>query len=719
MRIRWKLLILLLAMSLAPFGVVFWFGRQAAVSLRDDLAARTQEALTQDAERFLLQTVRDHGRLLQLVAEALEHNVRIQAREVERCLAAPVPAPSQVYFAGDFETEGRVPDLDPSPRYERLDSGSVAARMPVSYTHPCIYLAPGVQPQQVLDDVARLSPLWPVYDLIYHSQNGRIYWQYTSLVTGVHQVYPGHGFYPGGFDPRQRPWYVAAMAAPDVTWGPPAVDAATRRVVLTVAKRVHKPDGAIAGVTALDVRIRDMVAQVELPGQWARDADTMIVYPLADREHPGQRQIEIIAREDYVTQPDWDVPVPASTGALVSDDEKQLAQMFEDLLAERAATRIMPFEGRSSLWAYGPLPGTGATLLAVVPYERILEPVHAAQEVVNARIRYHRTAVLSVLAVVLAVLLIVALLASRHVTRPVQELAEAAQRIADGDLDTPTRIRSRDELGELGATVNAMLPKLRDGIRLKQSLALAMEVQQNLLPQRSPRLTGFDIAGKSIYCDETGGDYYDFVDLSQLSTRTVGIAVGDVTGHGIAAALLMATARALLRSRAEEPGDLGLLLSHINRHLAADVPLGRFMTLLYLIIESRDMTVRWASAGHDPAILYDPSSDSFDELAGGGIPLGIESDWQYEESGPQKLKLGQIMVVGTDGIWEACDARGDMFGKERLRDVVRASAPRSASQISLAITDAVAAFRGDRAQDDDITLVVVKVTPNKVGAVSS
>ena len=254
-----------------------------------------------------------------------------------------------------------------------------------------------------------------------------------------------------------------------------------------------------------------------------------------------------------------------------------------------------------------------------------------------------------------------------------------------------------------------MLPQLRDRIKLKQSLTLAMEVQQHLLPDEPPLNDLLDIAGKSIYCDETGGDYYDFVDLSRINPHTLGVAVGDVTGHGIAAALLMATARSLLRGRADQPGDLGAVLNHMNRHLVDDVPVGKFMTLAIMLFDTDQNHLRWSCAGHDPILIYDTVADTFSELRGGGIPLGIDPTWNFEEFGPQPLVSGQIFVIGTDGIWEARNEKRDMYGKQRLRDTIRATAARSAREISDSITAAVTNFQGTHLQDDDITLVVIKV----------
>ncbi|MBU0617411.1 MAG: SpoIIE family protein phosphatase [Planctomycetes bacterium] len=706
MRIRWKLLILLLVISLLPLGAALWFGEAAARRLGEELAAGTREQLSSDAKRYLLQTVRDHGKLLRRGAETLAHNVRIQAGAVERSLAADPPDSPEIHFAADFETGGSLGELARSEKHVQTTADGRTIPMAVSYQHQSILLAPGVEEAEVAEDLARLSTMVPTYQLVYQSQSEFLHWQYVALESGVHSAFPGHGYYPDGFDPRRRPWYINARAGNALIWNPPIVDASTGHVMLTRSMPVYRPDGSFAGVTAIDIRMTDLVREIELPAEWACVARNMLVSPMEEGV-TSRNVMHIVAQRDFESANQWDVPV--TPPVLSSSDQEQLEGMFQDLMAERAAVRKMPFDGCDSLWAYGPMQGTGAALLAVVPYEHVIAPALAVEAQMLARVRHLRSVVLTILGVVLVIVVILSLLGSRHVTRPIQELVAAAQRIADGDLDTPTRVTTHDELGELGATVNAMLPQLRDRIKLKHSLTLAMEVQQHLLPDEPPHIEGLDVAGKSIYCDETGGDYYDFVDLSRINPHTLGVAVGDVTGHGIASALLMATSRSLLRSRAGEPGDLGTVLNHMNRHLAADVPVGKFMTLSFLLFDAQRKTVRWTSAGHDPVIVYTPASDSFSELAGGGIPLGIEPTWQFAEFGPQQLEAGQVIVVGTDGIWEARDPQERMFGKQRLRETIRAVAHGSARDISNAITNAVAEFRGVHSQDDDITLVVVKV----------
>jgi sigma-B regulation protein RsbU (phosphoserine phosphatase) len=257
---------------------------------------------------------------------------------------------------------------------------------------------------------------------------------------------------------------------------------------------------------------------------------------------------------------------------------------------------------------------------------------------------------------------------------------------------------------------NEMGPKLRELARMGDSLRVAMLVQKTLLPHHAPQLAGFDIAGRSVYCDETGGDYFDFIDLAPLGPHRLGIVVGDVAGHGVPAALLMATARGILRSLATTDLTPAEVITRLNRVFSArDVRDGRFMTLLYMIVDCRDSSVRSVGAGHEPAVVYDPERDRFTEISGyADIALGIRPDWKYREAERVTLVSGQILVVGTDGIWECRNPAGKQYGHERFLDVIRSQAARSAADIAGAILESVDNHRGARARDDDVTLVVVK-----------
>ncbi len=240
------------------------------------------------------------------------------------------------------------------------------------------------------------------------------------------------------------------------------------------------------------------------------------------------------------------------------------------------------------------------------------------------------------------------------------------------------------------------------------ALNVAQEVQQSLLPQYPPKEKRFDIAGGSLYCDETGGDYYDYIKLPCVGSNVYGIAIGDVSGHGISSALLMAGVRAYLRSRATQAGSVAEILTDVNRLVSADtMETSQFMTLFFLMIEAQTGRLTWVRAGHDPALLYSPDSEHFEKLEGKGLPLGIDENWQYRDYSAT-VKPGQIVILTTDGALEARNQKGEMFGRDRFKEIIHRNANLEAEGIRLAIIDAVAAFRGKAKQEDDITLVVSK-----------
>jgi sigma-B regulation protein RsbU (phosphoserine phosphatase) len=253
-----------------------------------------------------------------------------------------------------------------------------------------------------------------------------------------------------------------------------------------------------------------------------------------------------------------------------------------------------------------------------------------------------------------------------------------------------------------------MTEGLKDRYRLRQSLDLAKEVQQNLLPAENPHFPGLDIAGKSIYCDETGGDYFDFFDST--AGNRYGVVIGDVSDHGIPSALLMASARAFLRQRTSLSGSIADIVSDVNRQLTRDVEeTGRFITLFYLQIDMDTRCLSWVRAGHDPALLYDPARDRFEELAGEGIALGVDGSWQYAESRRDQVVDGQIILLSTDGIWEARNPQDQMFGRQAVSTIIRQHAQTSAAKIQDAILTELDRFQQGIAPADDITLVVIKI----------
>ena len=245
--------------------------------------------------------------------------------------------------------------------------------------------------------------------------------------------------------------------------------------------------------------------------------------------------------------------------------------------------------------------------------------------------------------------------------------------------------------------------------KIKTSLEDASRIQQTLKPKNDPQVDGYDITGQSIPCDETGGDYYDFITPDEWGQEKIGIVVADVIGHGISAALLMTSVRASFRERIFSPGNGVAIVSDVNKRLVQDIEeLNLFITMFYSEIDIKEKCFRWVHAGHESALSYDPATDTFDTLGGTGLPLGVMEDCVYTEANIQ-IQPGQIILIGTDGLKEACNPQNELFGNERLQMVMRDNYRKSAKDILDEVFAALENFRGSAERKDDETLVVIKV----------
>jgi phosphoserine phosphatase RsbU/P len=346
-------------------------------------------------------------------------------------------------------------------------------------------------------------------------------------------------------------------------------------------------------------------------------------------------------------------------------------------------------------------------LMAVLSYNKAsLMLVMDPSEVIESLL--YLTAFL--LTVTLAVAIILSRLFSTGIIDPVHRMQAAMARVERGDLAATVTVNSNDELGALAENFNQMTEGLKDRYRLRQSLDLAKEVQQNLLPAKDPQFPGLDIAGTSIYCDETGGDYFDFFATPEPGAKTYNIVIADVSEHGIPSALLMASARAFLRQRSALAGSIADVVGDVNCQLTRDVEdSGRFITLFYLRIDRINHSLSWVRAGHDPAVLYDPLTDRFEKLTGAGIALGIDENWQYQEEKRTDLTAGQILLLNTDGIWEARNPRDELFGKQAIYDIIRKNSHARAAKIQDAVLAGLKQFQQGVEPADDIALIIIKI----------
>ena len=715
MRFRWKLLVLLLVIALLPvLSMRLGFVRSIRL-LGIQTVQRTGDEFSRRAEERMRLVVEGGTTLIRTRRAHLEEIGLMQSKEVERLLGVREYQDVPVYFPEDFSNSKRAPgDLSASSVHCCQLMGGEVRPMEVSFLHQVFSLPPGVSRETVEDDVRRLAPMSLVYrTLAMHTRN-EVLWHYITLTNGLHCIYPGHGNVPADMDARQQPWFqpIEVDQRPPY-WAPPYRDLVTGQSVLVMAFPVHRPGGEFAGVTGVVLTLEQAIEQRLMMRNLP--SGTQLFLTGLERE-PGREETYLISIADERH------PHPgirrnesgAVFGRLESNDRDEFNKMIRDLGNRTTNVRRMPYKGRDSLWAYGSVMYASnreqAHLLLITPYDSILEPAMEMKRDIEAGIDNLIGLTRFGVAGLILLVIVLALVFSRSVTRPLHKLALSASRLAQGDLKARTEIRSRDEFGDMARIFNSVGPRLEEHIRLARSVEVAREVQQNLLPDQAPKVRGLDIAGASIYCDETGGDYYDYIDHGPLEAGRVDILVGDVSGHGVQAALLMASTRALLRQRATMPGSIGDVVSDVNNLLVRDAgDTGMFVTLLYGTIHTGNSVLQWVSAGHEPILLYDLQLDRFLDIEEGRSPaLGVMDGFFYKVFS-RPVSPGQTIVIGTDGIWETHNPDGEMFGKENLRRLIRVNARESAEKIVTGIVDAVSAFRGDREQEDDVTLVVVKV----------
>jgi len=701
MKLRWKYFLVLVAASLVPLLAATWITQNASRRLGNTISERTQNTLTDTVRQEMVRATRSYAAYSHLGGVTTELALKVLAARAELALALPPPPPTKIFYAADFDDPMSAPeDMAPSTNHPIHSEGGIQTYKSISRNHPNFLLAPGTIKEDVARDISRFTRLSPVLRGLNQGYREGLIWAYVSLENGVHISYPGHGGYPTGYDPRKRLWYKMAKKTKSPTWVP-MVDATTRQITLTLAMPFRRPDGSLAGVAGMDIKISRAMVESETTSRWSPSMSSFIVGAETNSQ-TKKRKIWVISSQQKTSS------TASNAVEEVFSQSPEIEELFRLIENKKSGYFDMPYKGVDSLWAYAAMIANQYFVI-VVPKSVVMT---LPEEVGQMFVDYSKdqTATTGV-AVVLALFIvgIVAFFTSRLSTGHILTMIDAWKRLAKGDFSVRLKAHMKDERAQLIHAFNKIVPKIEEHMRMRTALGLAQEVQQSLLPQSDPSFPGFDIAGASIYCDETGGDYYDFIETNRSGKAGLAVVVGDVSGHGVSSALIMATARALIMLRASMPGEAAGIINDVNRYLSQDsAQTGNFMTFFYCELTERETEIQWVRAGHDPALVYDPSTDVFDELKGQGLALGLDIFFEYN-SFQRFIEPGQIIMIGTDGIWEMHNQAGEMFGKKALMEIIRNNHTASARQIVDTATETLAQFRGDEAPEDDITLVVIKV----------
>ena len=243
--------------------------------------------------------------------------------------------------------------------------------------------------------------------------------------------------------------------------------------------------------------------------------------------------------------------------------------------------------------------------------------------------------------------------------------------------------------------------------KMERAMQIARDIQQGLLPAAAPTVEGFEVAGMSDPADETGGDTYDFLPAGDGRWM---ITVADASGHGIGPAIVIAETRAMIRALGHWEGKVPDVLATVNRLLTADLDGGRFVTCFLGLLDANERTLRFASAGHGPILLYTAATDAFQELPATGLPLGVLDDTEYAEVITQTFAPGDMAIVTTDGFFEASDHAGQEYGIHRVIERIRRDREKPAAEILANLRSDVSAFAAGQPQADDLTAVLIRKT---------
>ena len=733
MTIRVRLLIILLVTALTPL-VVTSLTHQASIRIaKRHLSATTRKHLDVNARLALQELHQSHVSLLQKDRQLTQALLASQAREIEKALSLCTAAPS-AQATGD--TFGFDPNITMSldayhPHFQDVNDPNIAG-LNIDYTRQGYAIGASADPNEVRLILNSMAPLTRVFNTLYrHQAPGGVLWMSTYLQRRAFTArYPAAT--PPAPDPawgrRNRRNNTSSQAGQQADRSDPnrprnrdrsrlprqrtlrpvpiIPDRATNQWVIVSSQSVSSEDGSITGTTAVARTIPEVFGDMALPERWGQETEHMLIRvdPNATTHRSAPKLLH--DKQAHFDRSSWR---RYRSDNLTSRDTTVFEAMMTDLLDGQSGTQIMDFSGRACLWAYQPLDIAGVAALMIVPYDRVTELAATMEKALIRESLFwlEITTVVLVFATGLAIALAVS--KAKSLTDPITSLIHAGRQLAAGDYEARVQVTADDELGQLGQVFNDIGPQLRERETMKESLQLAGAVQKSLLPKQTPDLECFDVAGQCLYCDETGGDYYDFIDLSDIHPQKCSVVLGDVSGHGVGAALLMASVRGIMHSEIKHSAcDLVKLLDSINQQVIEDTEDDRFVTLFHGILDDRNRSFIWSSAGHEPAYWYHMAENTFEELPNTGMPIGVIPDAVFDQAGPITPQSGDLIIIGTDGIWEARDEHDAFFGKEPFFKTIQEHAQATAQQLCAAVIDEVAAFVGPGDRTDDITLIVIK-----------
>lgn len=304
---------------------------------------------------------------------------------------------------------------------------------------------------------------------------------------------------------------------------------------------------------------------------------------------------------------------------------------------------------------------------------------------------------------------------SERIHNPIKSLHDGMLELASGNLGVKVEShQTGDEFDDLIRHFNQTSQQLKERMSMINSMEMAAEIQRRLLPDDIPEIHRYDMSASLQYAELAGGDYYDFIllDSRNSSCKKWLLVVGDVTGHGVSAALLVTWLRATVRLLARECGDaLSLLCNRLNASMLQDMSTGKFVTLFFAVIESNSNKMNWLSAGHDPARLYTGRARAPKKLEATGPPIGVVADANWHQGDEVQLNDDNVLLIMTDGLQDAKNQQGKRLGIEVVDQSVQGNLAKTSEGIRQTLVERMDVHRAGTNLADDVTLLLLKRLP--------
>lgn len=683
MPIRTKILLIILLLSVPPLIFLRLSGMQSMDELVLRVQTRTVNLLLDSQSRSLQRIVEDHVVLL-----------RRERQLVESALEALVAGTANALDTADFSAALSIlSKKQPPPMH-----GSMRRMM--RKADDFYIFSPSLQ---IEESLAAVSPLMREFSDEYPEL---ILWQEIQLVDNSQLFYSTDKEDVSALQHNSHS--MMSTSGKTSIWSMPMQDMMFNTSIFTASQVIKLKNGMIAGTATIAVPVKNLLRD---PGNLSAISSNITSYVI--QANTQDNKLLILAKRKLKEREGRWFIVPDDVLDVSKEARMRISQ---DILDGKSGAWVIEIKGIQYLATFAPFEKGNSALLITIPREDIMKVASKEKDIIRYIFSNQLDISLMLLGVTIFLVCVAAAYFSHSLSKNIHKLVQCVREIGKGNFSTRIPDVGKDEIGELGAALNEMVPALEENVHLKSSLQLASDVQKNLLPKDTPQLDLYDIAGASYYCAETGGDYFDFISCvpEKSGSRTLHMAVGDVVGHGVSAALLMATARAYLRSSATTGCSLSKITHDANELLVYDTfGTGQFVTLFLASLDTATGTFKWTRAGHDAAIMYRNSTESFEYIKGAGATaLGVVSNASYAENATS-LEDGDLLLIATDGIWECMSPEGEMFGKQRIENIMYENKNLSSAKLIEKLYSEVLEYSQQPSLEDDFTCILIKkkITP--------